>query len=400
MNYNQIAYYDLTFSIYWHGVVMALGILLAFFMSCALMARQRRSSMRLMGKTFLIAFPISLVLSRAQYCFFKPELYDGNFKAVFDLKNGGYALYGAMLGVVIAAAIVGRRERDLSTARVLDAIAPAGALAIAFGRAAAYFNCEELGVAVEIKQFMKFPFAMLSPYDGKWHLAAFTYECAAAAVICVVTLCVYFRSYSARGQRRRYGDTAICFMFLYSATQCLLESWRSDSLFLNSLGFVRFSQALSAIILAVLLVVLCVRYAKKYGFSPVQIVLWVVLLGLIAGAFACEFTLSSGTMIRNYLIMGTCLCAIIAIGMVLFSKTAEAPAEKSKAPAKAVREAPIMEEPVKEEAASEAPATEPAAQETPEDDRHPTPVMPEEGWQELLPTQYPLRFALPEHKEK
>lgn len=92
---------------------------------------------------------------------------------------------------------------------------------------------------------------------------------------------------------------------------------RNDSVFLRSLGFVRFNQALSAIILCVIFVFLCVKLFKRYGFKIWMAVLWAAVAGCFTFAFMKEFRLTSGTLVSSYTVMGISLLTVCVITLVL-----------------------------------------------------------------------------------
>lgn len=317
MNENQLFFFGEKFEIYWHGVIMAAAIFLGYLLFYFLTRAIKRTAAIPVKYVLLISFPLALVLSRTQYCVMRQGEFP-DFISIFKLTDGGMGLFGAMAGAAAAIFIARIISKELLLSEMFDAAAVAGCLSIALGRFAAYFSKEELGFGVTKEIARKLMFTTFSEQEGAWLVTVCIYEAIAAAVIFVFVLIDFIKTYSF-GKFKK-GTAAMRFLLLYCAVQALLESWRSDSLFLNSLGFVRFSQAVSAVIFAVVLIVLCVQYAKKYGFRPRQIWLWLGLIALIALAFVCEFTMTGNTHLRNYCGMGAGLAGVIAIGCVLINK--------------------------------------------------------------------------------
>ena len=202
-------------------------------------------------RTALLALPLGLIGARVFYCAARYKLYNEiGFGSALALWNGGYALWGAVGGAALAAVIAARRSR-VRPARVLDAMAPAGALAIGLMRFAEYFSGEGRGRLVENEAFQRFPFAVYSEAYEEWYLAVFILEGLAALAIFAALL----------RARRAPGDKARMLLILYSACQMLLESLREDSC-LKWL-FVRVSQLTAALVLAGLMIAAAVKWARK-----------------------------------------------------------------------------------------------------------------------------------------
>ncbi|MCL2486542.1 MAG: prolipoprotein diacylglyceryl transferase [Oscillospiraceae bacterium] len=317
---NQLAYFDNNVEIYWHGIVMALGIALGTAMAGWLIGRVRRGGQSLASLVLVIAFFPSLILSRGMYLFFSDA---GG--GLFDFVGGGYALYGGIAGVILAALVAALILRDISMSTLLDCLAPGGMLAIAFGRFAAGFSGEELGQQVDVAAFQRAPFATRSIVDGNWYLSVYFFEGVVALAITVVLTAFFFSAYKYGRARRKKGTVATLGAILYTASQSLLESMRTDLLFLKpfNLGFVKTSQLISAIILIVIAIILCVRAWKRIDSKLAQIFGWAVIAGGLTVAFIMEFKLVSGVMVKNYTIMGLCLAAVAAAIITLLMKTSK-----------------------------------------------------------------------------
>lgn len=321
MNENQLFFFGENLEIYWHGITMALSVLLGYLLFYVFARIINKNAAVPLKFIVLISFPLALLLSRIQYIVFRtPEF--SSFVEMLRLTDGGMGLYGAFLGVILAIILVWTRNKSMKLSEMFDAAAVAGCFAIGLGRMAAHFSGEELGFSVTKELAQKLMFTTYSESENALLVTVHIYEAITAAVIFIFLIIDFIQTYATK--KFRTGTTAWRFLLLYSATQVMFESWRSDSLFLNSLGFVRYSQAVSAIIFAVVLIVMCIRYSKKYGFNPKQILIWVGLIALIALAFVCEFTmmgsLTGNARLRNYSGMGVGLAGVIAIGCWLINK--------------------------------------------------------------------------------
>lgn len=313
------------FTIYWHGLILALGVVCAFLITYLFWSKTDAGKERGSAPILTIAGiggVLGIILARAQYCYFNPEIYSDHPEKIVELTNGGYGLFMGMVGVFIAAWISSKIFK-LPLIELLDVMSPGAALGIFIGRFGSYFSGDDLGVAVHSAKWHFFPISVYSESAEAYQLCVYPYEAVAALIAFFAAWAMLHSVYIKQSGTHRKGDTFIIFLIIYSAFQIVLESLRNDALFLNLLGFVRFTQVACAIILGTISVIGCVRIAKKKGFNPWQILLWVLIAGMFTLAFVMEFTLTSGTLIRNYSLMSgalvvisiATLCCILSTGI-------------------------------------------------------------------------------------
>ncbi len=316
MNDNQLLYFNEQIDIYWHGALMGLAVLLGSLLFWVFARRIRKGAASSLKYVLLFGFPLAIVLSRLEYCWFRQDEFRGGFVDILDISRGGFGVVGAMLGVALVmllTAVIGKR---FTVAELFDAASPAAAAAICIGRMASHFSGEERGFELFTDFFQKTMFTVYSAEEDKIFVSVYPYEVIAAGIIFIVVIWSFDSVY----RRRKYspGIVTAHFMLGYTITQIIFESWRSDSLFLVYLGFVRFNQMMCAIALAATLVVICVKYARRVGFKPAQIGVWVIMLLGIALAFVCEFFMTGGNHLQNYFGMIVGLGAVyITAGMMM-----------------------------------------------------------------------------------
>ena len=238
-------------SIHYYGILIALGVLLG-----VLLAARRQKRLNLPPETgldlALICLPVAVVCARAYYVIFEWSAYKDDLLSIFNLRRGGLAIYGGVLGGALAVFVYSRIKKRpfLSLA---DLAAPSLALGQAVGRWGNFFNQEAYGAAVTQPSRMHFPLAVFIDADQTWHYATFFYE--SAWCFLVVALLLLF-------ERRRFfrekGDVFFWYLILYGLERAAVEGLRTDSLYW---GPVRVSQALS--LLAVLAV--CAVFARRRG---------------------------------------------------------------------------------------------------------------------------------------
>ena len=207
---------------------------------------------------------------------------------------------GAVGGTALAARLTGQPLK-----KTLDAFAPAGALAVAFARAAERFLGEVNWSAFEVASplLQRFPLADANMY-GQWYLALYAFAALAALAVGALFL---LRKKEAPVAGLRFERAA----FYLCLPQIFLESLRSDSLYW---GFVRPEQVLCAVILFLLLAHHC-KKARKGGFIAAFWPLAVNLLCIGVMVFV-EFNLDKQFIpmseTANYALMWLALAGIAA----------------------------------------------------------------------------------------
>ena len=216
----------------------------------------------------------------------------------FRFTSGGYLLYGAAAGAVLAMLLTARVTGE-RFARLLDASAAPAALMIALCRLAEGLAGEGYGWGVEDwfmedmgmslftledpSFFCRFPFATMDMYES-WTWAVFVLEAMLALIICAAVL---------RAKERRPGGRAVLLALLYAASQVLCESLRQDAVL--RFGFVRINQVIGAVVIAGL-VTLCAlldadRSGKIYVKASVGVIIGMLLV--VAMEFALEKKISA-----------------------------------------------------------------------------------------------------------
>ena len=205
--------------------------------------------------TAVLVLPLGLLGARLFYCAVKIRYFVygsiGGAASMLWLWQGGYSLWGALGGAVLAGVIAARVTRQKISA-VLDALAPSLALFVALERCLEYLD-SNLGFSYEVtaEAFQRFPFAMFNENWYAWMFALCAVEALIALAIFVVLLL----------KRRGAGDTVRLFFVLYGASQILMESLRRDDT--PKWLFVRVYQLTAAILLTVLIIAAVVRWKMK-----------------------------------------------------------------------------------------------------------------------------------------
>ena len=219
----------------------------------------------------------------------------------------GAAFWGAAGGAALAAVIAARITGE-KTASVLDALAPAGALALAVSRFGEHSIGEGIGPEVTPESLRFFPIAVVNSWD-EWNYALFMLEGIVSLVIFVLLMTA--------GRKYRDGYRARMYMILYSSSQIVLEALRRDS-FLRWL-FVRVNQVTAAAVLLILLAAGVLRWSRRPKNSRMpagRIALCCALFALTAGAVIwLEFAIDKSPTLSVGLayLLETICCAVFGV---------------------------------------------------------------------------------------
>lgn len=243
-------------SIRWYGVLIALGVL-----GAVLICARRESRLGLPKDTTLnlalICVPAGILCARLYYVLFSWDYFRLHPAEIFNLRLGGLAIYGGVLGGA-AAALIYARVKKVSFPAIADLLAPGLAFGQALGRWGNFLNQEAYGAPVADPALRFFPVATYIDGSG-WHYAAFFYESLWCALICILLLTGEGKGRFDRPGRSKRGDSFLIYAFLYALERFLVEGLRTDSLYL---GPMRVSQLLSLIVLLAISVLLCLRRKK------------------------------------------------------------------------------------------------------------------------------------------
>ena len=222
-------------SVRWYGVTIAVGILLAILLAAR---RERRYGLPEDTALDLALWgvPAAILGARLYYVAFSWDAYAGDPVRALYIWEGGLAIYGGILGGLLAGFAYARRKR-LRFLTLCDLAAPSFALGQAIGRWGNFFNQEAYGIAATREWQRRFPFSVFIRADGQWHLATFFYESAWCLLIVLFLLWADRRRWF-----RKPGDAFFTYVLLYALERAVVEGLRTDSLYL---GPVRVSQALS-----------------------------------------------------------------------------------------------------------------------------------------------------------
>ena len=228
---------DIGNGIYWYGVLIAAGLLIALWF-CMKRAPRYGLSEDDVIDTVLWAIPFAIVGARVYYVLFYLDqfrLADGSidWAETYRIWDGGLAIYGAVIAAFLTAWLV-CRKKQLSLWALADCCVAGFFIGQAIGRWGNFFNREAFGGMTEL------PWRMRLWISGTYYIdvhPTFLYE-----------------------SLWNVGENT-CFYFLwYGIGRFWIEGLRTDSLYLFNLTLfgerVRVSQALSLVMVVLTAVIL------------------------------------------------------------------------------------------------------------------------------------------------
>lgn len=218
-------------SIYWYAILIVLGMVIALIW-CKFHDGKYGVKYDDILDLAIWVIPISIICARIYYVVFSLDYFIKYPSEIFNIQNGGLAIYGGIIGGVITIIIIGKRK-NLKILDVTDFIAPIIPLAQSIGRWGNYINIEAYGYETD------FPIRMEIVENGiaKYVHPTFLYES-----ICTFTIFIILSIIS---KKRKYsGQITYLYIICYSFIRFIIEGLRTDSLmFFNC----RISQILSLV---------------------------------------------------------------------------------------------------------------------------------------------------------
>lgn len=244
------------FCIYFYGIIIACGLMLAIVYGIRNCDRMGIDADRVYD--LLIWAVISAVIgARLYYCVFNWSAYAADPIKILNIRDGGLAIYGGVIGAILAL-YVRCRMKGWSIFPALDIMSFGLFIGQSIGRWGNFFNREAYGYETDI--FCRMGLTLngstiyVHPtflYESLWNAVGF--------------IAMHF--YSKR-HRRYQGQFFLLYVFWYGLGRAMIEGLRSDSLWLIP-DVIRVSQLLAAVTCIVALALYIVNLRRvNAGKAP------------------------------------------------------------------------------------------------------------------------------------
>lgn len=270
------------FEIKYYGLIIGIGVLAGMFV-----AERNAKAAGLSGDVIydfgIYAVIFSVLGARIYYVIFSWDMYKDDLIQVFNIRNGGLAIYGAVIAAVITLFVFCRLKK-VPALKLGDCCIPGLILGQAIGRWGNFVNCEVFGgytdnlFAMQIRRSLADP-AMVSQElldhlvvkNGVEYIQVhptFLYESVWNFCVFAILMWVFYQSIPSGGAgsnsgggsaggsegkgrkaiyRKKFDGEIMCLYFiLYGIGRFVIEGIRVDQLMLFSTG-IAVSQLLSAV---------------------------------------------------------------------------------------------------------------------------------------------------------
>lgn len=236
----------------WYGVIIALGIILAFIVAQKEMVK-RGFHEEYLTDLLIWAIPLAIIGARIYYVIFMWENYADRPLDAFKIWEGGIAIHGALIASFLTAYFF-TRKRKSSFLQVTDIVAPSILIGQTVGRWGNFINQEAHGGEVT-RSFLE---NLLIPewiikqmnIDGKYYHPTFLYESIwnLTGVVLLILL---------RKVNLLRGEMFLFYLTWYSVGRFFIEGLRTDSLYL--VGDLRTAQVVSLITIVIAVAIFVYR---------------------------------------------------------------------------------------------------------------------------------------------
>ena len=256
------------FEIAFYGCTMATGIIVGYLMAAREAKRTGQNPDDYLDMLLYAVF-FAIIGARLYYVIFKWDYYGHNLLQIFNLRQGGLAIYGGIIGAFTTVYFFAKK-RKLSFAQMLDTACPGLAAGQVIGRWGNFFNREAFGGYTDGLFAMQLPvsavrsgeiteqmwenlevingieFIQVHPtflYEGLWNVGV------------IIFLYLY------RKHKKFQGELVLWYLVLYGVGRFWVESLRTDQLLIPGIGF-PISQLLGAVMAVVGLIAIFVGHKK------------------------------------------------------------------------------------------------------------------------------------------
>lgn len=257
------------FEIAYYGIIIGLGILSGILLASYL-AKKNGMNSDVVYDVAIYAVLFSVVGARLYYVIFSWEFYKDDLLSILNLREGGLAIYGAVIAAVVTV-FVYTRIKKISFWKFTDIAAPALILGQILGRWGNFFNREAFGEYTNNLFAMQLPLDAvrradvteqmlrnITVIDGVRYIQVhptFLYE--SLWNVAVLAILLWWMKY-----KKFDGEIFLMYLFGYGAGRFWIEGLRTDQLQIGHTN-IAISQVLALVLVFVSGITIYIKTKKK-----------------------------------------------------------------------------------------------------------------------------------------
>lgn len=217
----KVAFTIFGIDIMWYAIMIAIGTVIGILLALREAKRIGFNEDALID-VLLAVMIFGIIFARLYYVAFAPEDFN-SFISVINIRTGGMAIHGGVIGGVIAA-IITCKIKKIDFWQLADILVPSLILAQAIGRWGNYFNQEVYGGLTTL------PWGItIDNLPGKYH-PLFLYESIANLII--FGFLIWYR----KNKKKSDGELLALYSILYGIVRFFLEAMRQEEFVLKFMG--------------------------------------------------------------------------------------------------------------------------------------------------------------------
>lgn len=257
------------FSIAFYGIIIGIGMLLGITLA-ARDAERRGIGEDTIYDFALLGIVFGVIGARLYYVFFQWDNYRGNLLEILNLRAGGLAIYGGVIGGILSLMFYCKRKKQ-NFLNLADSLILGVLVGQILGRWGNFFNAEAFGrytdslFAMQLRRDIVNPIMINSALlqhlvrvNGVDYIQVhptFLYE--SVWNLCLLLFLLWYRP-----KKRFTGEMFFLYLGGYGLGRVWIEGLRTDSLLLPGTG-IAVSQALAGV--CVLVALLCILAGRRFA---------------------------------------------------------------------------------------------------------------------------------------
>ena len=257
------------FSIAFYGIIIGIGMLLGITLA-ARDAERRGIGEDTVYDFALLGIVCGVIGARLYYVFFRWDNYRGNLLEILNLRAGGLAIYGGVIGGILSLMVYCKRKKQ-NFLNLADSLILGVLVGQILGRWGNFFNAEAFGrytdslFAMQLRRDIVNPIMINSALlqhlvrvNGVDYIQVhptFLYE--SVWNLCLLLFLLWYRP-----KKRFTGEMFFLYLGGYGLGRVWIEGLRTDSLLLPRTG-IAVSQALAGA--CVLVALLCILAGRRFA---------------------------------------------------------------------------------------------------------------------------------------